>query len=172
MADLFQNGEYVMYGTYGVCQITGTTEQQIGANRLLYYVLKPVFQQSSTVFVPLSNRQLTAWLHRVLTRAELEQLVDSMPGQQPIWTDDETERRTLFQKILTEGNRIDIIRLVKTLYDRQQERLAKGKRLHQRDERFFREADRLLCNEFAFVLNRKPEEIPAILQRRLTSASG
>ena len=83
MADLFQNGEYVMYGTYGVCQITGTTEQQIGENRLLYYVLKPVFQQSSTVFVPLSNRQLTARLHRVLTRAELEQLVDSMPGQQP-----------------------------------------------------------------------------------------
>lgn len=172
MTDLFHSGDYVVYGIYSVCSITGTTEKEIGGNRLRYYVLKPVFQQNSTVFIPVENRKLTARLHRVLTRPELERLVDSMADQQPIWAENENERRALFQKILSEGDRIGMMRLAKTLYDRQQERLAKGKRLHQSDEHFFREADRLLCDEFAFVLNREPCEIPALLQQRLAATAG
>ena len=134
MTDLFHSGDYVVYGIYSVCSITGTTEKEIGGNRLRYYVLKPVFQQNSTVFIPVENRKLTARLHRVLTRPELERLVDSMADQQPIWAENENERRALFQKILSEGDRIGMMRLAKTLYDRQQERLARGKRLHQSDE--------------------------------------
>lgn len=172
MADLFHGGDHVVYGTYGVCSVTGTTEKEIGGKKLRYYVLKPVFQQNSTVFVPVDNEQLTSRLRRVLTRPELESLVDSMPGQQPIWIDDENERRTQFQKIISEGDRSGLLRLVKTLYDRQQERVAVGKRLHQSDERIFREADRLLCDEFAFVLEKEPNEIPAFLQQRFSSAAG
>ena len=163
MADLFHGGDHVVYGTYGVCSVMGTTEKEIGGKKLRYYVLKPVFQQNSTVFVPVDNEQLTSRLRRVLTRP---------PGQQPIWIDDENERRTQFQKIISEGDRSGLLRLVKTLYDRQQERVAVGKRLHQSDERIFREADRLLCDEFAFVLEKEPNEIPAFLQQRVSSAAG
>lgn len=172
MTELFHTGDHVVYGAYGVCSITGTTEKEIGAKKLSYYVLKPVFQQNSTVFVPVENEQLTSRLRKVLTRQEMEQLIDSLPEQQSIWIDDETERRNLFQKILSDGDRVSIIRLAKTLYHHQQERIAKGKRLHQSDERFFREADRLICDEFAFVLQKDPGEIPAILQQKMEVAAG
>lgn len=172
MTDLFYNGDHVTYGTYGVCEITGTTEKEIGGKRLRYYVLKPVFQENSTVFVPVDNEQLTSRLRKVMTKQELEHLVDSMQEQKTLWVDNENERRTLFQQILADGDRRGLLRLAKTLYDHQQERVAIGKRLHQSDERFFREADRLLCDEFAFVLKKNPDEIPALLQRRFAGAMG
>ena len=172
MTDLFHAGDHVVYGTYGVCRIEGMTEKELGGKMLHYYVLKPVFQPTATVFVPVANKQLTARLRKVLTRTELDRLLDSLSDQPPIWVENENERRTLFQTILSEGDRLGLLRLTKTLYNHQRQRLAIGKRLHQSDERFFREADRLLCDEFAFVLKKDPDEIPALLQSRMDGSAG
>ena len=48
----------------------------------------------------------------------------------------------------------------------EQERQAQGKKMHVSDERFFKEAEKLLYDEFAMVLEIKPEEVlPFILEQ-------
>lgn len=156
-----------MYGTYGVCTVTGTTEKSIGGKSMRYYVLKPVYQQDATAYVPADNPQVVARLHRLLSQNELYHLVDSMLEQPMTWSDNEMERKTQFQEILSSGDRAGMLRLIRMLYLRQEERRKNGKRLHLNEERIFREAERMVCGEFAFVLNIDPEEVPAFLQQRL-----
>ena len=56
--------------------------------------------------------------------------------------------------------------MIKALYYHQQEQHAKGRRLHTADEHFFREAEKLLYDEFALVLHIKPEQVlPFIMEQ-------
>lgn len=56
--------------------------------------------------------------------------------------------------------------MIKALYGRQQRRQAQGRRLRVTDERFLKEAERVLYDEFALVLNIRQEQVlPFILEQ-------
>ena len=48
----------VFYGTTGVCVVDCVEKKKIGNMKKDYYVLKPVSQSSSTVFIPTDNEKL------------------------------------------------------------------------------------------------------------------
>ena len=48
---------------------------------------------------------------------------------------------------------------------------GKGKRLRTNDEQMLRDAEKLLNDEFALVLNIKPREVPEYIRSRLEEAS-
>ena len=54
---MFEKGDYVVYGTKGVCQVEEITELDMKgtAEGRLYYVLRPCFQKGSTVFTPVDS---------------------------------------------------------------------------------------------------------------------
>ena len=54
--------EKVVYGTTGVCVVDSIEQKKIGRNIKQYYVLKPVAQSTSTVFLPVDNEELLAKL--------------------------------------------------------------------------------------------------------------
>ena len=56
--------------------------------------------------------------------------------------------------------------MIKALYHHQQVRQAQGKKLHVSDERFLKEAERTLYDEFALVLHISQEQVlPFILDQ-------
>ena len=62
-----------------------------------------------------------------------------------------------------------MVRMIKALYLHQREQQAKGRKLHMADDRFFKEAERMLYEEFALVLQMKKEEVlPFILEQLQT----
>ena len=64
------------------------------------------------------------------------------------------------------GDRMSLIKMIKALYFHQQKQQEKGKRLRASDERFFTEAERILYDEFALVLNIEPEQVlPFIMEQ-------
>ena len=61
---------------------------------------------------------------------------------------------------------MELIQMIKALYFHKQKREADGKNLYLSDERFFKEAERILYDEFQYVLNIKREELlPFIFQK-------
>ena len=56
---MFEKGDYVVYGTKGVCQVEEITELAMKgtAEGKLYYVLRPCFQKGSTLFTPVDNEK-------------------------------------------------------------------------------------------------------------------
>ena len=57
------------------------------------------------------------------------------------------------------GDRKELVKMIKTLYLYRQKQQAAGKKIHVCDEHFLKEAERILYDEFAFVLRIDREKI-------------
>lgn len=163
---MFGVHDVVLYGTEGACEITEITQKDFGAGAAEYYVLQPVYRKNTTVFVPTQNRALVARMRRVLSTEEIEKMIEEIPGESGIWIPDENLRKEEYRKILAGGDSRELIRLVKALYLRQKEQNVRGRKLHQADERFFKEAEKVLYDQFALALKIQPDQVlPLILER-------
>lgn len=155
----------VLYGVHGVCKIVEMETKQIGGKEREYFVLKPIFDRSTKVYVPAWNEALTAKMKRILSVEEIYAMIRSMPEEDLIWVENEADRKRIYQEVLTSGDRGQLIRLIKTLYVRQQKRLEQKKTLLLSDERFMKDAERILYEEFAYVLKIEKEQVlPLIMQ--------
>ena len=156
----------VLYGSDGICRISEIVTRDFGGAPVEYYVLKPIRQEASTIYVPVNNEALVHKMRHVLPEEEILALIEGMPDEQAHWIENDEERKTAYRETLSTGDRPGLIRMIKSLYLRQKEMKGNGKHLRAADERFFKEAERMLYDEFALVLGMEPEEVlPFILER-------
>ncbi|MBR4109571.1 MAG: CarD family transcriptional regulator [Oscillospiraceae bacterium] len=152
---MFQVNDVIIYGAQGVCKITDKEEKTISGVKKTYFVLKPVGDKGSTIFAPTDNEYVLKKMRRLLTKDEIYKLIDSMPDENAVWVVNENERKELYKNILAKGDHLELIKMIKAIYTHKKEREAEGKRLHMSDERFFRDAEQILYNEFQYVLDLK-----------------
>ncbi len=163
---VFGAGDTVIYGSQGVCKITRKEQKRIGGKYVDYLVLQPVYDENSTIFVPANNEVLTGKMKPVLSQEEIYDMINSISDDDIIMADNDSERREQYQKIIAEGDRRMLFRLIKTLYLEKLSQEKKGKKLHQSDGLILKQAEKLLHNEFALVLDMKPDEVlPFIINR-------
>ncbi len=151
--------EKVMYGTTGVCVVDSVEDRRIGKETKKYYVLKPVSQATSTVYLPIDNNKLLEKVRKMLSVEEIKSILNSLNEEPDIWTDNDNERRLKFSEIISSGDRKACLVLLRTLHNHQESLSGTGKRLHIADERALKEAQRLIQDEFSVVLNIQPNEV-------------
>lgn len=164
---MYKANDTVLYATQGVCKISEISERNLSGSRMEYYVLKPVYDEKSTIFVPVDSKVLTAKMRRVLSAGEIHALIQAMPEENTIWVENEAERREVYKGILSRGERLDLIRLIKTLHEHQQSLKEKGRKMHVTDERFMKDAEKMLHEEFAHVLDMELEEVTPFILRQI-----
>lgn len=164
---MFAVNDIVNYGTTGVCQIVDLVFRQFDGESRQYFVLRPMYDEKATIFVPTWNEALLAKMRRVLSVEEVYDMIRDMPDEQEIWIDDERERQEKYKEILNSGDRRKIVQLIKALYTHQQAQLAKGRKLRASDERIMKEAERILYAEFALVLDLTPEQVLPFIMNQL-----
>ena len=152
---MFQVNDVIIYGTQGVCKITDTEEKKVSGKKKTYFVLKPVGSSGPTIFAPTDNEVVLRKMRRLLTKDEIHKLIDSMPEENAVWVNNENERKERYKNILATGDHLELIKMIKAIYVHKTEREAQGKRLHMSDERFFKDAEQILYNEFQYVLDLK-----------------
>ena len=164
---MFHVNDVILYSSQGVCEIVDVDEKIFGGVKRTYYVLKPVGDNGTTIFVPTDNEVLLKKIRKLLSEAEINALIDSMPNEETIWIANESERRECYNKILASGDHLELIKMIKAIYLHKQELEANKKRLHVMDERFFKDAEQMLYNEFQYVLKlrNKNELLGYILSR-------
>ena len=164
---MYSVNEKIHYGGSGVCVIQEITSMRVGRTREKYYVLKPVYQNSSLIYVPVENPTLAAKMRPVLSREEVERLIADFNEIPTAWEADPQARKASFDALLRSNQCRNLIVLIKTLNAHKELRQADGKTLHVADETFLREAKRLLYDEFAGALDLQPAQIPDYIQKRL-----
>jgi len=165
---MFQVNDVIIYGAQGVCKITGTEEKVLSGKKMTYFVLKPVSDQGATIFAPTDNELVLKKMRRLLTKEEIHKLIDSMQWENAVWVANENERKELYRSILAKGDHLELIQMIKAIYAHKKERQAEGKRLHMSDERFFKDAEQILYNEFQYVLDlASKEDLMTYIFRRL-----
>lgn len=164
---MYSVNEKIHYGGSGVCVIQEIISMRVGRTREKYYVLKPVYQNSSLIYVPVENPTLVAKMRPVLSREEVERLIADFNEIPTAWEEDPQARKASFDALLRSNQCRNLIVLIKTLNAHKELRQADGKTLHVADETFLREAKRLLYDEFAGALDLQPAQIPDYIQKRL-----
>ncbi len=167
---MFQLGDRVMYGMHGVCQIVDTEQRVIDRKKISYLALEPVGQPGSRYLVPTHNAVAMSKLSAILDRQTMEALLCDETLLQAPWIQDENQRKQCYRDQIGSGSREELIKLCAALYRHRQTQSAVGRKVHQCDENFLRDAERLLCSEIELVMEMSPEEAKQYLRTSLTKA--
>ena len=90
-------------------------------------------------------------MHHTLSEEEIHELVASITSEEPECDPNDNLRKE-FKKIMESRNHRDLIIMIKAIWLQKQKRKAEGKKLHMADEQFFKNAEKLLYDEFQHVL--------------------
>lgn len=160
---MFEVNDMVVYGTHGVCKIEAVERKEFSGVSKEYYFLRPANDSTAAIYVPTQNEKLVGKLRKLLTEQEVYQLIETMPQKEIIWYQKENERKEEYKKLIEKGDHSELIGMIKAIYLQKQQRESEGKHLYISDERFFREAENLLYDEFQYVLNIKKEDLLALI---------
>lgn len=163
----FQIHDTVLYGPDGVCEITDIVRKEVLRETRTFYELHPKFRPGAVIYLPVDNENTSRKLRPVLTREEVLSAIRNLPAEESIWIERESERKDSYGRIVKSGDCRQLLRLIKTLRERQDSLKQRGKKLHASDDTLLREAEKLLFEEFAFVLGLDREEVPAFIRREL-----
>lgn len=152
-------GSTVVYGIHGVCNVSAIEKKEFLGKFFDYYVLIPVYDTRSTVYVPCENEALVSKIKRIMSAEEIYELIKTMPKEENIWVERETERKKRYAEILRNGDRREIVGMIKALWNRREQQRQNKKKLRISDENFMRDAEKLLYEEFAYVLNITKEQV-------------
>ena len=149
---MFSVGQNVLYGTNGVCVVEDITEKQVGKVSMEYYVLKPLATDSSTLFVPTHNEELVKRIREVLNKDTIDSILSNLPdiGE---WNENKQERSDNFKSIIAGGDCVELIRMIRLINAHSDELAENGRHLHMSDERFLKEAEKMVSEEVSLVLD-------------------
>ena len=150
---MFKKGDVVVYSASGVCEVEEISKKSFGSFSAEYYVLRPLMQKASTVFVPTANAALTKKIHPVLTQSEFEAVFNLIKTRAPQRPETESERHNRFIEILENGDRVGLMLMVYDLNCYSHEQQQNGRRLHIGDEKLLHTAENMLFEEVAYVFN-------------------
>ena len=156
---MFHINDMVIYGPQGVCQIISIEEQKVNGEIRKFFVLKPKSNNGTTFYVPTWNEKALGKMRRVMSKNDVDTLIDAMPDQEPYWIENDNERKDVYTKILASGDHAATISMLQAIFIHKKERESKGKRLHMSDENFMKSAEHLLYNEWQYVLNVDQEDL-------------
>lgn len=145
---MFDVGNYVVYRK-NVCKIKEINKKKF--NNEDYYTLIPVNDTSLKIEIPISNKN--GYIRNLITLDEIDELIKKIPEIDIIKENDKLIENE-YKKLMLSGTFEDLIKIIKTTYLRNKERLDKNKKVGDRDERYFEEAEMCLYTEFSIVLNK------------------
>ena len=168
---MFSIGDTVMYGGTGVCVVEDITTMKLSGmdKPREYYVLRPKYQ-SGIIQTPVDGTKIP--IRPVLTRAEAEALVDTIPEvTAAICTEKNLSAlRNHYQQQMSSFDCVDLIRMTKSIYAKKKDAESRQKKIGMTDEKYLRRAEDLLYGELAVALDIPREAVSAYITDRLGSS--
>lgn len=162
---MYQIGDLVVYGSTGVCRVDGFCYPD-GSRSKLYYCLSP-FYQSGVIHIPASMEQTA--LRPVMTTAEAENLLTQV-STIPVEICRERTIQQLsqrYQSILHSGDSLQLLSLILSIQEKRRQAEAQKRRLGMVDERYGRQAEKVLFGELAVALAISTKDVPALIASHL-----
>lgn len=156
---MYQRGNLVVYGIHGVCKILDLETKVINRKKTEYYVLSPVLNEEARFYLPTQNEAVTSKLRPILNREGVMELLASLDLEKDIWISDESRRKIYYKELINQGNRSELILMIRTLHLHRAEQFSQGRKFHLSDENFLRDAEKLIKSEFSLVLEIPVDEV-------------
>ena len=168
---MFEKGSYVTYRSEGVCVIVDIRKENFGAfdTEEDYYILAPVSDMKSTLFVPVNTERLVGFMRALLCADELNGIISELRNTRMDWIVENRARSTALKQIVSVGERRELIVLLNTLYDKMDEMKKEGRRPGTSDMGILAKAERLIYEELSVTTDIPSQErVKALLRGEYT----
>ena len=160
---MFSINDVVMYTTYGICKISDIIDMSFGGKTNKYYILHPLSESKTELTIPVDNPMTKLRLHPLLSEGEINDLIHQIPFLDVYWIDRDNDRKVKFGEIVKSGDRKETLRLIKCIKYHAHDIKDKGRKLHATDESAMKDAEKLILDEFSYVLNTERTQLSIIL---------
>ncbi len=142
---MYKVGDYVIY-LKDVCQISAIKEKYM--NDTDYYILVPLNDNSLKLNVPVNCKSL----RNLITKEEVNSLIDNMVNIEVLPNNDKTLEAE-YKRLLQNGSHEDLVKIIKTTYLRNKERIDNKRKISDKDKTYFEIAEKYLYTEISVVLD-------------------
>ena len=154
---MYKIGDYVVYNK-DVCVVN----DMVLKDNKKYYLLLPVEDPSLKMQVLVDNENIRG----LITMNELNDLINNIPNIETI-TCDEKMLEYEYKQLLSNGSKEDIIKVIKTTYLRNKDRILNKKKINLKDSEYLEKAEKLLYTEIGIVLNLTFEEVKKFIIKKV-----
>lgn len=141
---MFKLNDYLVYQK-NIYQIIGIKYKYL--NNQDYYILNSVIDPSLTIKLPCNNNSIRP----IINKDEVKEIIKKIPKIDIIKLDDKLLE--IEYKKLLNGSLEDLIKIIKTTYLKNKERLDAKKKISDKDKTYFDKAELLLYTECGLALN-------------------
>lgn len=168
---MFQVNDLIMYGSDGVCRIEDTCVPDMPHidPKKLYYKIRPLFQ-SGVIYAPTDTN---VFMRHVIRAEKAREIIDGI-AQIPPQEDgakDARMPREQYDMAFQSHECLDLIRLIKLLYQKEQSCFQHGKRLNATDSNYRKKAETLLYSELAVALDIPVESVKPLIAEHAQAAT-
>lgn len=165
----FDVGQYVVYGTNGICVVESIEMLSFsdGLPKELYYILRQHKNKASQFFVPVKNKTLTSKMRELMDRQDIEDILMGLSDSDVKWITERRKRTECFKDILHDGVTGRLLNMIICIYEHKRKLSKTGKKLPVTDATILKSAEKLVEEEFGWVLGIEPGEVPQYIRKRL-----
>ena len=142
---MYKINDYIIYKRE-VCKINDILPKFFKDND--YYLLSPLSDDTLTIKVPVNNKEIRS----LITKKDIDKIINEIPDIEPVNSDTKS-LEGIYKDLLSSGSHTDLIKIIKTTYLRNKERIDNNKKTTDKDNYYFNLAEKYLYQEFQIVLN-------------------
>ena len=149
---MYKTNDYIVY-RHDVCKIKEIKK----INDNTYYVISPIDDNSLIINTPVDNKM--GYIRDILSKEQAEKIIDSIKDIKTVENINEKNVEATYKELLNSYSYENLIKIIKTTYERNNNRLLNNKKISEKDDIYFKLAEKYLYNELAISLNTTSEEI-------------
>lgn len=145
---MFNIGDKVVYKR-NVCAVKDIKVNKFSGKEC--YILIPIDDDSLKITVPVELGD--SEIRNIITKDEVESIISNITSIDVIDSVNEKNIENDYKKCLDELTHENLIKVIKTTYLRNKMRLDSKKKISDKDDMYFKMAEKLLYTEFSLALN-------------------
>lgn len=153
-------GDIIVYGSEGVCQVVDLQEIAFsdGSDKKEYFILVPMSNASSKLYLPKDNELLMSRVKGLLTYEEIKDLICD-ENNTIEWIEDSKARNKYYKELMSTYDRRNIFAVAKQLYLVKTGKIETQVNFTNWMEDMLKKAVSLLYSEFSYVVDFSEEEL-------------
>ena len=129
-----------------------------------------MFVKGSVIYTPTDNENVV--MRRVISKDTAMNLIDDIPNIDTIKINDNKMREAALHDSVSKCDCRELVKVIKTLYQRKKTREAVGKKQTSVDEKYLNMAENNLYSELSIPLKISRDKIEDFITDRIDSKSG
>lgn len=144
---MYKVNDYVIC-RHNVCKIKSIKDNK-------FYIMTPIDDESLIINIPVNSNLL----RNVISSKKAKILIEKIPNISPLTDINEKNVETQYKELLNTDNLENLVKIIKTTYLRNENRINNKKKISDKDDKYFNLAEKYLYNELSISLNETIESI-------------